>query len=85
MILNLAKGNRQALEDYKKNKEQRTQAAQDDPEEFDRVGEEEIGEVLQSEYQVALDDFDAITQDRLKIACLSDMNDHKLAENPGKV
>lgn len=80
LILNLAKGNKQALTEYRKTKEERLQAAQEESSAFDEISDENFEEYLQNEFGIdKIDNYDAGTQDRLKMNYFCQRHDQKLA------
>jgi hypothetical protein len=80
LILGLAKGNKEALIEYQKNKEERLQAAEEESSEFEEISDENFEEYLQNEFGIdKLDNYDAGTQDRLKMNYFCQRHDQKLA------
>lgn len=83
MILGLAKGNKDILQEYCKNRQQRLEAARKDPDEFEEIVEEDLADFLQKEFSINLHEFPGMTRDRLKLTYFLQLQEPKMTASMG--
>lgn len=77
IILELAKGNKEVLQEYQKTKKQKLEMAKDNPNEFLLLfSKEDIAEYLLNVLKMDINEFKAAEQDRFIAHCLPVLYEH---------